>query len=198
MSWSEAQLKKLYAEEKRSAKEIARMSNCSEHKVNYWLEKHLILKRSISEAIYVKHNPRGDPFKIREVETLADAKLFGLGLGIYWGEGNKKNKNSVRVGNTDPRLVQNFIKFLIRIFDIDTPKLRFGLQIFSDVPRKKALQFWLDMLREFNIKKDQFFKSTVTPRRGVGNYREKSKHGVLTVHFSNSKLKRILDSMLPE
>lgn len=191
-------LRKLYLDEKRSSREIAKKLGCSEHKVNYWLLKHTITKRSISEAVYAARNPNGDPFHIKEIKTIEDAKLFGFGMGLYWGEGNKKNKNSVRLGNTDPKLIQKFIDFLIRICGVKPSKMHFGLQIFGDMPKRSALEFWLATLRRFGIHKDQFFKVTVTLHRGVGNYREKTMHGVLTVYVGNSKLKRAIDSLLPE
>ena len=190
-------LRRLYVKERRSSAEIAKVLGCSEHKVNYWLEKHVISKRSISEAIYVKRNPSGDPFVFKAPRTIKGARLLGLGLGLYWGEGNKKNKNSLRLGNTDPALITSFLEFLEEIFNIDKTRLKFGLQIFSDMPKEKTLRFWLDQLKNFSVSRNQFFKITVTPYRGIGNYREKSKYGVLTVHFSNSKLKRLVDSMLP-
>ncbi|MDP2598738.1 MAG: hypothetical protein Q8P49_02825 [Candidatus Liptonbacteria bacterium] len=197
MSWSEAELRRLYISEKKSSADIAKLSKCSEHKVNYWLEKHLITKRSISEAIYSKRNPNGDPFLVRRAKTLSEAKLLGFGLGLYWGEGNKRNANSIRLGNTSPGLIKKFIEFLIKIFGVEKTKLRFGLQVFGDMSSKKTLDFWLNELKEFGVTRQQFFKITVTPPRSIGNYREKSKFGVLTVHFANSKLKRIIDSMLP-
>src|SRR5271157_4776813 len=66
-----------------------------------------------------------------------------LGIGLYWGEGNKKNIGSIRLGNTNPRLICSFVEFLIKIFGINVPKLRFGLQIFSDIQQAEALNFWL-------------------------------------------------------
>lgn len=188
---------RLYQYEKRSAAEISKSLRCSEHKVNYWLLKHNIIKRSISEAIYAKCNPDGDPFEIKTPKTFLDAQLFGLGVGLYWGEGNKKNKHSVRLGNTDPKLIRKFIEFLVKICGVRIEKFRFGLQIFGDMDSKKAMKFWLHELKEFGIAASQFFKVTVTPHRGIGNYREKSKCGVLTVHVSNSKLKRAVDNLLP-
>jgi len=193
----EEKLRDLYIVKRHSAADIGRLLRCSEHKVNYWLLKYNITKRSISEAVYAKCNPHGDPFKIKAVKTLEDAKLLGLGLGLYWGEGNRKNKHSVRLGNTDPRLIGRFIQFLMEICGVRCGKFRFSLQIFGDMPKKKTLDFWIAELKDFRVTKEQFFKTTVTPYRGVGNYREKSKYGVLTVHVSNSKLKAAIDSMLP-
>src|SRR3989344_3535161 len=105
---NEEELRNLYVKKKMSSSEITRIFKCSEHRVNYWLKKYNISKRSISEAVYQRCNPKGDPFKVKKIESLADAKLLGLGLGLYWGEGNKKNKNSVRLGNSNPLIINNF------------------------------------------------------------------------------------------
>lgn len=196
MAWTEAGLRKLYVNEKKSAAYIARISKCSIHKVNYWLERYAIPKRSIAEAIYVKRNPDGDPFCVRAPRTMEDAKLFGLGLGLYWGAGNKKNKTAIRLGNVDPGTIRTFIEFLTRLFGADVRKMRFGLQVFSDVSKEKALQFWIYELKSFDITKDQFFKVIVTPSHAPGTYRQKSRFGVLTIYFCNSKLKKILDSLI--
>jgi len=194
---SEPALRDLYLNQKVSVSVIAKRYKCSERKINYWLLKYNIPKRSISEALYQKYNPKGDPFNIKEVNSIEDAKLMGLGLGLYWGEGNKKNKNTIRLGNTDPHLIKKFLHFLIRILRVETKKIRFGLQVFSDMSKDKVLLFWLNELHEFKISPQQFFKVIITPARSLGTYREKSQYGVLTVYFCNVKLKKILDSMLP-
>src|SRR3989338_4136324 len=194
---SKGSLKNLYLNKKKSSAEIADIFRCSEHKINYWIKKFGIPKRSMSDAMYAKYNPDGDPFKIKNVATVEDAELFGLGLGLYWGEGNKKSKNSIRLGNTDPRIIKTFLRFLINLFRIKKKKLRFGLQIFDDMNEKEMLKFWTNQLKEFNISREQFFKVIITPSRSLGTYKEKSKFGVMTVHFCNTKLKNLIDDMLP-
>ena len=126
-------LKKLYIKNKKSSFEIAKILNISETGVNYWLKKFKIQKRTLSEAIYVKHNPAGDPFKIISPKNLDEAKLFGLGVGLYWGEGTKADKGSVRLGNSDPALMRVFIKFLIKFFNIKKSDLKFHLHTFTDI-----------------------------------------------------------------
>ncbi len=188
-------LEKFYIKEGLSASVIAQNLKCSEHKVNYWLTKYGIPKRSISDAMYLKYNPGGDPFMVCSPRTLEEAQLLGLGIGLYWGEGNKKNKYSVRLGNTDPRLIKKFIEFLEKICGIRYKKLKFGLQIFSDMSEREALLFWQ---REINISLSQFMKVVVTPTGGVGTYKNKSRYGVLTVHFHNRKLRDIICKMIEE
>ena len=182
-------LEQRYIRDKQSVHDIAKSLRCSDGKVNYWLEKNSIPKRSISEAIYTKHNPNGDPFSSRAFQSHNDSFLFGLGLGLYWGEGTKKNPTTVRLGNTDPYLVKAFLVFLREIYDIDNSKLRFALQIFTDMDQKKEEKFWREFL---NIDAKQFYKTINTRSGSIGTYRTKSEHGVLTLYFGNKKLRDIL------
>lgn len=184
-----SRLKKLYLKNHKSVPEIAKLLKCSDSRINYWLIKHHISKRTISEAIYIKHNPRGDPFKFHLPKNLKEAILFGLGVGLYWGEGNRANKNLVKIGNTDPALLKIFIQFLIEISNIKKSDLKFHLQIFSDINIKEAVKFWM---KELGIKKKQMYKTTITKTGAIGTYRKKSKYGVLTVYYANTKLRNIL------
>ncbi|MEM9336352.1 MAG: hypothetical protein AAGA35_00655 [Patescibacteria group bacterium] len=175
-----------YLVKRKSVSVIANELGCSQNKINYWLHKHSIPKRTISEAIYLKSNPCGDPFKFKKPHTTEDWFLYGLGIGLFWGEGNKVNKNAVRLGNTDPALIKVFLEFLEHFFQIDTVRLRFGLQIFSDTNPEQAKKFWIQLLK---IREDQFQKTVVTPSTKQGTYSTKNEHGVLTIYFSNTKLR---------
>ncbi len=174
--------------------EIAKGLRCSLHKVSYWMEKYKIKRRSISDAVYLKKNPDGDPFKIRAPKNLEEAKLFGMGLGLYWGEGTKADKGSVRLGNTDPSLLRKFMDFLVKFFEIKRSDLKFGLQLFTDINIKEALDFWVKSLK---IKYSQVGKPVITISGSIGTYRKKSKYGVLTIYYHNKKLRDILVNMLP-
>lgn len=53
-----------------------------------------------------------------------------------------------------------------------------------------VLRFWM---RTLNVPRSQFHKKViVTPYRGVGNYRKKTKYGVVTIYFNNRKLRDII------
>ena len=182
-------LEKLYLQDKKSVHDIANLFHCSDGKINYWLGKYSIKKRSISDAIYTKHNPKGDPFSFTKPYINKQSFLFGLGLGLYWGEGTKKNLHSVRLGNTDPYLIRSFVLFLRTIYGIEDNRLHFSLQIFRDMDQAKEERFWQTFLK---IPPHKFFKTTNTRSGSVGTYREKTKHGVLTVYFNNNKLRDLL------
>lgn len=176
-------------------KDISRIFHCSSSKIKYWMMKYGIEIRSISEAIYLKNNPDGDPFDFKEPKNIDGAILFGLGIGLYWGEGTKASKDSVRLGNTDPNLIKKFIEFLIRFFSIKKEDLKFGLQIFTDINIDKALNFWI---KELGVNRNQFYKPTVTISGSIGSYKKKSEFGVLQVLYHNKKLRNLLYNKLAD
>lgn len=188
-------LKVKYSKQRLSVRQIANELNCSQNTVTYWLNKYGIQKRTISEAVYALSNPEGDPFSFKTPSSSKEWFLYGLGLGLFWGEGNKVNKHSVRLGNSDPALIKSFIDFLEKIYRIDKNRLRFGLQVFSDMPAQGTLSFWSNFLQ---IPEDRFYKTIVTPSVKRGTYRKKSAHGVLILYFSNSKLRDIILTAIEE
>jgi len=184
---TEEKLKVLYLGDKKSVAEIAKIFKCSERGIDYWLKKYIIPKRTISEAAYVKWNPNGDPFKIKEKFNNKEIELRGIGLGIYWGEGDKSpNNTSVRVSNTDPFLIRKFRDFLRGIYNVKEEKIQYGLILFNDSKKSRAIKFWENHLE---IKRNQLGKITIIPPQGKGKYRKKSEYGVITIIFTNKKLK---------
>lgn len=183
----------LYHKQNYSVAKIATILKCSQTKVNYWLKKYNIKKRSISDALYLKNNPTGDPFCVNVYHIDDMSMLYGLGMGLYWGEGTKASKNSIRLGNTDPYLILSFIKFLAVFFDVKKTKLKFGLQVFSDLDTKIIKKYWMNVL---GISSHQFYKIIVSKTTNKGTYKKKTKYGVLTVYFNNTKLRNILNEKL--
>lgn len=182
-------LEELYVNKKFSMLEVSKKLSCSVNKVSYWMKYHSLQRRTISEGVYAKHNPHGDPFSFRLPKTKEEHFLYGVGLGLYWGEGTKANKYSVRLGNTDPKMVLVFIDFLETFFTISRKDIRFGIQVFSTMEPKEVLTFWL---KELKVSEDQFMKVIVTPKRGEGSYGRKMEYGVLTVYYHNKKMRDML------
>lgn len=191
---AKTKLEELYLNKKLSMMETSKLLGCSPHRVVYWMDRHNIARRSISEAVYQRSNPNGDPFGFKKPETTKKYMLMGLGLGLYWGEGTKSSKHAVRLGNTDPELLKMFMSFLILIFQVDKDALRFGLQVFTDIDTEEALEYWT---RKLDVSREQFYKPTVTISGSIGTYRVKSKYGVVTLHFNNKKLRDIIVELLP-
>ena len=185
-------LEKLY-KSGNSMGDISKKLGKSPHQVVYWMDKHNIPRRSPSEATYIKRNPHGDPFRIKTNLLSEEAYLKGLGLGIFWGEGDKNNRLGIKVGNSSPRLIKKFIEFLTKICGVSREKLYFNLIVFNDSDPNEALKFWVDQL---NVSPDRFGKVTVIPPQGKGTYKKKSRYGVLTVACFNVKLKKWFDEQI--
>ncbi len=186
-------LENLYLVKKLSSTEIALKFDCSATKINYWLSFYKIQKRTISDAVYQKNNPKGDPFSFRPPKTPDQVFLFGLGLGLFWGEGSKRNVHAVRFANSDPEMVKKFVDFLVKIYHINRAKLRFQLLTYDDLNPGDLVAFWA---RYLSVKNTQFFKTTLLKKRGKGTYITKMKHGVILVHFGNMKLRNLILSQI--
>jgi len=175
-----------YIERKLSAKQISQILKCSESGINYWLNKYKIQKRSISDAVYDRWNKGEDPFNFKEPHSKSDQVLLGVGIGLFWGEGTKRNLHSVRLGNSDPELSRIFLEFLKKVYRINFEKIRIGIQIFNDINEKKVLDFWS---KKLSIPKEKFYKVIYTKSRGIGTYKNKIEYGVATIYFGNKKLR---------
>ena len=177
-------LEELYHSKGMSVSKIAQALCLSRHKVERAMKTHEIAVRSKVETAYLQHNKS---FTIKTDLSTEELTLYGLGIGLYWGEGNKVDVYSVRLGNTDPDLILTFVNFLMTICGVKKSDIRFGLQIFNDMDRTSALNFWMDKLASDRTS----FHDTVSviPPQGQGSYRHKSEHGVLQVYVSNKRLK---------
>lgn len=173
-----------------SIKEISDSQKIPYWTVRYWMSRYGIERRSWSDATYFKRNPEGDPFKVKTHLNKEEIGLKNLGLGIYWGEGDKSlNNTSVRLGNIDPFLIKKFREFLLRIYLVKKEKIQYGLILFNDINELEAIKFWVNHL---DIKKEQLGKIVIIPPQGKGTYKRKSQYGVLSIIFTNKKLKGII------
>lgn len=177
----------------KSAAEIGKDLGIPWRKVIYLMDKHGIKRRSRSEAIYYKHNPNGDPFKIKKHLTPVQERLKALALGLYWGEGSKYNPISIRLANSDPSLLRIFIKFLRDICGVNTQKIKLWLTVHTDAPVEKAEKHWSYQL---SIPLSQFSKTVVINNRGNGTYKNRSLYGTATVCVHNMKLRQIIQEWL--
>lgn len=187
-------IKQLYGEGK-SAAEIGENLDMSWRKVIYLMDKHGIKRRSRSEAIYCKHNPKGDPFKIKQNLSPEQERLKAISLGLYWGEGSKYNPISIRIVNSDPALLKTFIRFLREVCGVNPEKIKVWVTVHSDVSIKKTQYYWSKQLA---IPLAQFSRTVVINHRGEGIYRKKSSYGTATICVYNMKLRQIIQEWLEE
>ena len=179
----------------KSAAEVGRDLGIPWRKVIYIMDKHGIKRRTLSEAIYCKHNPDGDPFKIKKQLSHQQECLKALALGLYWAEGSRYNPISIRLANSDPSLLKIFIKFLREICGVDLGKIKLWLTVHSDSSIDAALKYWSNQL---NISLSQFSKPIIVNHHGNENHKNKFLYGTITLCVHNMKLKRIIEKWLKD
>jgi hypothetical protein len=120
-----------------------------------------------------------------DIGTLADRELFFAGLALYWGEGTKAQPATVALTNTNPAMLQFFLRWL-ELFNPDKKKIRIKLHLYNDMDVQKAMLFWsktLDVpLAQFHkpyIKKTDSFSLT---------YRNSFKMGTCSVIYGSTSL----------
>jgi len=190
----EAVLRRLYLEEKLSAKQIADQFSIPESKVIYWLDKCKIPKRSLSGAVYLRINAVIDPFDIETELTLDEERLKAIGLTLWVNEGSLKNKDTVYATNSNPALINLFVEFLLRVCRVQKSKIRIRVIYYRDMEMNvnQVRQFWSETtaLPESQIKVDLY--------TAEHNYRSTSKYGTATALVGNIKLRQQMEQWLNE
>jgi len=76
------------------------------------------------------------------------SKLHLTGCMLYWAEGAKIKKNSVHFANSDPYMIQLFMRFLREEFDIPEDKYRLQIHCHTTNADKqeRIKHFWADLL----------------------------------------------------
>lgn len=183
---TEKELRELYIDKKMSLSEIATKTGFKPHKIIYWMDKYSITRRRQSEANYIKHNPGGEPFKIKTKLTRDEVKLKYLALGLYWGEGGKTTNYANRVTNSDFGVISQFRRYLIEICRVKESKIKYYLQIFKDNDLKLAKKYWAENL---NIYQESINTGKPIRSMGKGTYKKINRYGVMTIAIFNVHLK---------
>jgi len=128
--------------------------------------------------------------KSSEIKSITQPKLLDkntkkiLASIIYWCEGSKyPATNKVDLTNSDPLLLQTFIKFLRECFPLDESKFRAKLQIHSTQDFSKIKKYWSKLL---SIPTSQFIKPTITVANGKKHRKEYM--GTCTIRYSDYKI----------
>ncbi len=188
MQLSKEVLEDLYNRERLSMAQIAQRLGCSQSNVVYWMRRYDMPRRDRSEAVYSWHNADGDLFAIEALETDAARELFSVAIGLYIGEGKKKTRGEVAIANTNPQVIQVFMRFLREICGVKQPSFVAGINVYDDVDLEEAQCYWEEVT---GSPRSQFHKPTVRASRG-GTHIAKSRYGTVTVGVYSTKLQGII------
>lgn len=104
-------------------------------------------------------------------------------IGIYWGEGTKKELNII---NGDPVLLKAFVD-IIKDFGVSKERIKASIRIYDNMNYKKALYFWSNML---DLSSESFFNPEIVN----SNKKSKFKFGMcrLRVEKSSKEFKLLI------
>lgn len=103
---------------------------------------------------------------------------------LYLAEGAKSNE-CLRFGNSDPRIIQLYLRFFRTSFDVDESKFRCKVQCRADQDTKALEKYWSKIT---NIPLTQFKKAQIDKRTiGIPTKRADYK-GVFVVDYYSNKI----------
>ncbi|XOA42958.1 MAG: hypothetical protein ACKKMV_02445 [Candidatus Nealsonbacteria bacterium] len=106
---------------------------------------------------------------------------------LYWCEGGKNYKDSIRFVNSDPLLINTFLSLFRRAFLVDEKKFRVLMHLHAYHDEQEQKDFWSNLTK---IPKEQFnktFHKPHTKKRIRENY-----PGCVTIYYHNCKIAREL------
>lgn len=98
-------------------------------------EKHRLIRQD-AQAKGKKKASENDPLHI-------------MGCMLYWGEGNKYQRNSsVGLSNSDPALIKTFYTFLVETMNVEKHNILLSCQWYSDngLTEEEVQDYWITLL----------------------------------------------------
>lgn len=182
-------VRKFYYQDLLSARMISVELNVSIDAVYYFMRKHKMKRRGLSEhnAATFFHKPQS--FSLKENLSAKEKKLKLLGIVLYWCEGYKaKGGTNVDFANSDPKMIFSFMKFLREICGIEEKKLRILVYCYSNQNPLEIIEFWSKLVK---VSPSQFSKPYIKD-----NYRldkvGKMPHGLIHIRYGDKKLRDLL------
>jgi hypothetical protein len=103
----------------------------------------------------------------KQFSGLAKNPLFIAGIMLYWGEGDKIPRGSLRLTNTDPKIIGTFVAFLKKVMGARKEKIRIELILYPDLSDAQCKDFWSKTtdLPEKNFMKTQIIQGRHPTKR---------------------------------
>ncbi len=135
--------------------------------------------KSRSDDLWLKSNIYAEEL----IKKLTTRDKLILLIGIYWGEGTKRELNII---NSDPIMLLAFIKLLKEI-GVSIDRVKASVRIYENMSEEKTINYWYKTLE---INKSQFYKTEVVK----GNKKGKLEFGMcrLRVEKSSKEFKLIM------
>lgn len=126
--------------------------------------------------------------QIKKLTNIKKESFFIAGLMLYLGEGDKRNRVRVGLANTDPAVVQFFVKWLKDFLRVDKDKIRVELHLYENMDIEAEKVFWEKIT---GLSRKQFYKTQIRKlQKGSFTYKESHRHGTCSIIFTSVEKKR--------
>lgn len=104
---------------------------------------------------------------VREFPTIETNPVLIAGIMLYWGEGDSDLKYPLRLSNTNPRMINLYVRFLKEVLHIPEEKIRINILLYPDLSEARCKKFWKSSsgLKERNFTKNQRIQGRHRKRR---------------------------------
>ena|SRR3989344_4011073 len=154
-------------------------------------QKIALAMNKIRREAYLKTIRDRNLYLVNELKNLETAKIT-LAV-LYAAEGSKSRRSSVMFGNSDPLLINLFLRLLRFCYTIDEGKFRCTLQCRADQNVRELEKFWSEVTK---IPLTQFYKVQVDQRTLNKPSKKPDYKGVCRIDYFSAELSLDLKSIL--
>ena len=178
-----------------SVMEIAKKYNVTLDAMFYFMRKHKIPRRNMSEQRKVLFSRKPLSYKIKSPLTKQEEILKALGVALYWAEGYKTEKaGGIDLANSDAELTRVFLKFLRDICQVDESRFRILLYCHDQLQIPRMMKYWSEIS---GIPPNQFSKPYVAKFRNAQRVTGMP-NGLIHVRYCDKKLLLLLLKWIEE
>lgn len=189
-----ALVKKMY-NEGASVRQVAEHYQVSLDAAYYFFRKHKIERRTAGQNNTLAFQRKENTFTLKENLSATEKELKAAGVMLYWGEGSQwSGEKIVDFANSNPGMIEVFLSFLRRIFQIDESKLRAYLYCYRNQDAQKLVKYWSQVTK---ISVSQFTKPYV--RQDFKAEKDgKMKYGLVHIRYNDKKLLNQIRGLIQE
>lgn len=184
MKLSVEDIKQMYYVDGMSASDVGKRFGISVWQVIRFMQKNSLPRRDQAETHRIKYHAAPLSYKAKSELTNKEKELKIAGLMLYWGEGSKIGEETVDLANSDPRMIQVFLKMLREVYGVSEQRLRVYLYCYANQDIKTLIEYWTGVTK---INSKQFSKPYVRH-----DFLEKSKgrmpYGLVHIRYNDKKL----------
>lgn len=161
-----------------TAEEINALRGRSEIRIERYRKTMQQKKERRLQSYYDEEKKKWLPFSKKE--------LVIAGLFLYWGEGNKSQRNTLSINNTDPRVIKFALYWVMNGLNIPKERIQVFLHLYSDMNEIEEKDYWS---KELHIPLDQFAKPYIKKSKRIDLDHKGFGHGTCGIRVFDTVLK---------